>query len=339
MIRAPLSAVIVAALLAGLSGCEPAPASRAATRPAGGSGHEPIAGDPSADSPRATAVNLPDRTRAPLIDAVEVELPDLRIVSAAPNVSEICCALGLRPCLVARTRYCTHPPELADVADIGALVDVNAERLVQLQPDLIIVSGASRTMTDRLTPLGLRLESVPDTRLDDLFVAVRRIGELCHRPRSAALLIADIRAQLERVDAVWRGARPVRALLLTSTLSDPPQPPFVAGRGSFYDELLRRAGHTNVAADTAPAFGPLSLEVILKLDPDVIVELDADGSARPAGDTDARRVWSQVGPLKAVQQQRVHVLTGPQHYLLGPRIAQTYADLCRCLAGLAGEQP
>ncbi len=330
--------LVALALSACLAGCDRGSASNAAVqRPPAPTSAPTIA---AADSARPAGVlTLPDRTRQPSIHPDEVGLPALRIVCAAPNVSEICCALGLRECIVARTRYCTHPPELASVADIGALVDVNAERLFQLHPDLIIVSGASRALTERLAPLGLRLESVPDSDLADLFAAIARIGRLCGRPRSAELLNADIRAQLDRVDTEFRGVSSARVLLLTGTLPDPPQPPFVAGRRSFYDELLRRAGHLNVAPEDAPAFGALSLEVILKLDPDVIVELDPDGHARPAGDADALRVWAEVGPLTAVRTRRVHVLTGPQHYLLGPRLAQTYSELCRALAGPDGKRP
>jgi ABC-type Fe3+-hydroxamate transport system substrate-binding protein len=81
------------------------------------------------------------------------------------------------------------------------------------------------------------------------------------------------------------------------------------------------------------AFAPLSLEFIARSDPDVIIELDPDGRQRPHGDADALRVWAKVGPLRAVGAGRVHVLTGSQHYVLGPRIALTYHALCRAIAG------
>lgn len=310
--------VVLAALAAALSACRQAPPT---TRPAG---------HPSRSAPFAELLH--DWVRCPPVVESERELPALRIVSAAPNVTEMCCALGLRPLLVGRTRYCRYPPEIRDVPAIGALIDVNVERLLELKPDLILVSGASRALTDRLGALGLRFEAVPDTSFDDLFAAIRQIGELTGRPRTAERLCAGIRADLEAIRTRTGRLPAARVLWLIGTLDDPPRPPYVAGPGSFYHDLLRLAGQRNAVGKPAPAFGTLSLEYISQADPDVIIELDPDGSRRPGGDADACRAWARVGALRAVAHRRVHVLTGPEHYLLGPRVAYTYAELCRVLS-------
>jgi ABC-type Fe3+-hydroxamate transport system substrate-binding protein len=107
----------------------------------------------------------------------------------------------------------------------------------------------------------------------------------------------------------------------------------VAGPGSFYDDLLTRAGHRNVAETAGRPFAPLSLEFIVQADPDVIIELVAEAQLRPDGDAEARHVWAQLGPLTAVRQERVHVLRGHQHLILGPRVAHTFEALCRIIAG------
>jgi len=283
--------------------------------------------------------SLPDYVLEPIVNEAECELPNLRIVSAAPSVTEICSALGLRETLVGRTRYCDYPPGIEAVSSIGALIDVNVEVLLALRPDLILVSGQSRSQIDRLKPLDLRIETVPDAKLDDLFAAIARIGELTSRPRTAAALCESIRGDLARVAEQFADAPRRRVLLLTGTLNDPPRPPYVAGPGSFYDVLLKRAGHENVVPGEQGAFAPLSLEFIIRADPEIVVELDPDGTQRPHGDADALATWSKIGALRAVGQERVHVLTGNQHYLLGPRIARTFEAICRAIAGNTDEQP
>ncbi|HPM22317.1 MAG TPA: helical backbone metal receptor [Phycisphaerae bacterium] len=267
----------------------------------------------------------------PLVDS-ERALPCPRLLSAAPNITEICGALGLTEHLVGRTRYCLYPPAIARVRSIGALNDLNVETLLQIRPELIIVSGASRAIADRLTRLGLRYEAVPDWTLADLFTAIERIGGLTGRPRTAARLIDGIRADLDTVTTRYHTMRPARVLLLTGPLAAPPTPPDAAGPGSFYDDLLRRVGHTNVVAAGGGAFAPVALEFVLRADPDVIIELAPDATQRPAGDADALRAWAQVGPLRAVATRRVHVLIGPQHFELGPRIAQTFEAICSIMA-------
>jgi ABC-type hemin transport system substrate-binding protein len=318
----------IAVLLAWASGCRPAesPPARAAA-PATASAPS-RAGHTASSSPTTRAAPLPDRVVHPEIVPAERDVPCPRIVSAAPNVTEICAALGAAPCLVGRTRFCTYPPAVLAVPSIGALNDLNAETLLGLRPDLVVVAGTSRQVSERLERLGVRFESVPDTTLDDLFTAIGRIGALLHRPLTAAALNAGIRGDLDTVVACYTGAPHLRVLLLSAPLSDPPTQADAIGPGSFYDDLLRRAGHTNVAAPAGRAFAPLSLEFVLQANPDVIIELAPDAAQRPAGDADAHRVWAGVGPLRALATERIHVLIGPEHFVLGPRIAQTFDALC-----------
>ncbi len=294
----------------------------------------PAAAAPATSAPTSRpAPVLRDYAADPDIAPAERDAPAPRLLSAAPNLTELCCALGLRGALVGRTRYCLHPPGVASVPAVGALNDLNAEILPGLRPDLVLVSGTSRAIRDRLAQLGLRFESLPDTRLDDLFTSIRRLGELTGRPQTAAALAAALRDDLAAVTRRYAAAPPRRVLLLTGPLPDPPTQADAAGPGSFYDDLLRLAGHTNAAADTARPFAPLGLEAVVAADPDVIIELAPDRRARPGGDADAARAWARVGRLRAVAAGRVHVLIGPEHFLLGPRIAHTYA----ALAGLVAE--
>jgi len=282
-------------------------------------------------------LGLPDLVMEPVVDAEEQAAPCPRVLSAAPNVTEICWSLGLGPCLVGRTRYCTYPPAVQNVRSIGALNDLNVEGLLDLRPELVIVSGTSRAIRDRLDRLGIPHTSVPDVSLEDLFTAIQRIGSATGRPATAQRLANAVRADLDRVACRYARRPARRVLVLTGPLADPPVQVDAAGPGSFYDDLLRRAGCENVAAAAGRPFTPLSLEFVLQADPDVIVELVPDAAARPGGDVDALRIWSRVGPLRAVRTGRVHVLVGEQYFILGPRVAHTLAALCELIHGAPDE--
>jgi iron complex transport system substrate-binding protein len=289
-------------------------------------------------SDKGTALTeLRDWVRQPPVVPSEQDAPALRIACTAPNVTEICCALGLRDRIVARSRYCQYPPEILAVPEIGALGETNVEVLLAVRPDLVLVSGTSRATSAYLAELKLPFISVPDAGLQDIFAAIRQIGEHTGRPRTAAALCAGIEQELMAIAARYAGVPSGRVLILLEPLSDPPAPPFVAGPGSFHHDLLRRAGHRNAADAGVRVYGPLGLEAIVRADPDVIIELDATGRTVGSGLHDRLRCWSQVGSLRAVQNRRVHVLAGRQHHIPGPRVAQTFAELCRLIAEPADE--
>lgn len=277
--------------------------------------------------PSATSnVALIDFSQHPIIDDRERDVQRLRIASASPSITELCCALGLRDWLVARTQYCTHPPGLEALPSIGALTETNIETLLALKPDVVLLTDCSAAIRERLAPFRLRVVELPALNLDDLFISIERLGDVVGRPISARRLAAALRAQIDAVTAIHSGAAAHNVLIVTDALTDPPTPPFVAGAGSFYDDLLRRVGHRNIAPGGSP-FAPISLEYIVRTDPDVIIEIDADGATRRGGEADATANWRKIGPLRAVRESQVHVLIGPQHFLLGPRIAATMDEL------------
>lgn len=288
-------------------------------------------GTPSSTTSALAPLALEDWPLHPAVDEAERDLPKLRIASIAPSVTEILCALGLRGCIVGRTSYCDHPPDVAGVPVVGALLDLNIETLLAQRPDLVLVVGESRQTREKLAQVKLRCESVPDVSVDDLYASIEKIGSWTGRPRTAAALIAHLREDMERVAAHYRSSPPARVLVLTGVLSTPPSPPYVAGERSFYDWMLRQLGDVNVVAGHGAAFGPLSLEFIGQADPDVIVELAAEQRERPGGDADALRAWAELPGLRAVAAKRVRVLTGNRHYLLGPRLALTFRDLAEAI--------
>src|SRR5262249_43166782 len=153
--------------------------------------------------------------------------------------------------------------------------------------------GSSRQLADKIAPHGIRLESLPDASLEDVFTGIRKLGGWTGRVRTAARLESSIRAELERVAESFKGV-PSRSCLLTlSPLSKPPAPPFVALPGSYHDDLLRMIGQRNVARAGVGGvvYATMSLEAILQADPEVIIELDPDGDRKSGGDAEAREAW------------------------------------------------
>jgi iron complex transport system substrate-binding protein len=295
----------------------------------------PIDRDTAAQPTAAAAptIELTDYVLNPEVDPRDPPC-GARLLSTAPMVTEIICALGLRDQLVGRSRYCDYPPSVATLPDVGALTDLSLEQVARLEPDHILIPGESRQQTEALRRAGFNFVTLPDRTLPDLFEAITLAGALTNQTHTAANLVGAIIDDLNRIDAHY--AIPSQSVLFViGTLPTPPRPPFIAAEESFYHTLLKRANCTNIAPAGLKAFSPLALEIIVARDPEVIIELAAEPGTR--SQAAALSAWRAVGPLQAVAHRRVHVLSGRRYFLLSPRITHTHAALCNAL--LPPDQP
>jgi len=312
--RAVIISVLAALLLA--CGCR-----RAAQPPAA----------PMEPPPLREVVEVPDYVAQPVVVGDETEAGPERIISTAPQLTETACALGLRDRLVGRGSFCIHPPGIETVPSVGSLLDVNLEEVVRLEPDLVLISGQSQLIRDRFDHVGIRYESLPDSSLEDVFAAIGKLGRLTGRPATAAHLTKALRTDLRSLVADYRPRHQRRVLMLTGKLDSPPRSPWVAGPGSYLSELLELAGHRNAAEGLGRPYAQISLEELLTLDPEVILEFVGQEEAGPAQHRQAQQAWSQVGPLTALRENRLRRVSGQVHLVPGPRVNQTLRELIRSI--------
>lgn len=274
--------------------------------------------------PAGRVVSFPeprDHVVEPWVDPAERDNGPKRLISLAPSITEIVCALGMRDRLVGRTPYCTHPPGIQQVADVGALATVNFDKIKVLAPDLVLATINSGQVAAGLDKLGIPHAAVPHDTLEQVYTAIEQIGGLCDRPRTAAKLIESIRLDLrslrERVAAMdlprWR------VLVALGELPVPPGPVWVAGPGSFLDSLLAMAGQTNAATGVlAASHGELPIEKLVTMDIDVVLTFGREVTDQQQ--EDLYQTWSKVGPLEAIRLRRVRRVGGPEWLSAGPRV-------------------
>ena len=208
-----------------------------------------------------------------------------RIVSMAPNVTEILFALGLGGRVVGVTRFCDWPPEAKAIPKIGGLIDPNIEVIRSLDPDLVIAfRGNPLRLVDRVRKLGLPVFVLDiGEGLDDLFPLIEqdRPGHADGRPGGRARRRPSKPGRGRRRAACGAPlSRPkVFALLYGQGL-------WTCGGESYLDDLIARAGGVNVASALPKKWALYKRERIIKDDPDVIFIL-----ARSAADFASGRDW------------------------------------------------
>jgi iron complex transport system substrate-binding protein len=230
---------------------------------------------------------------------VRLDAPATRIISLIPAQTEVVAALGGVERLLARTRWDTDP-RLAHLPSLGDALTPSVEWIVAQRPDLVIAwaDADARTTVQQLSEAGVTVYSSRVESLDEIDAMIARIGVLLGRADAADSLIAHIDAQLDSVRAAVAGrARPDVLYLIEE------DPAMAAGAGTFAGQLVEVAGGRNVFADLPQFYPQVSLEEILRRDPDLIIRpTTRPGTGRLAA-LRARPGWRE---LRAVRDGHVH---------------------------------
>lgn len=251
-----------------------------------------------------------------------------RIVSMAPNITEILFALGLGGRVVGVTRFCDWPAEASAIPKIGGLVDPNVEVIRSLDPDLVIAfRGNPLRLVDRVRKLGLPVFVLDiGEDLDELFPLIERIGRITRTETRAAELVARLRSRVETVDAGLRGVltRPkVFALLYGQGL-------WTCGGESYLDDLIARAGGVNVAASLPKKWTLYKRERIIKDDPGVVFIL-ARAPADFASGRDRLARTPGMDGVEAVRAGRIFELDENAASRFGPRLVDVLVRMATLL--------
>ena len=249
-----------------------------------------------------------------------------RIVSTSPSITETLFALGLGDRVVGVSRFCRFPPEVAEIPKVGTFLKPDAERIAALRPDLVVVHEVSDGVDRRLAALRIPSIVVDRGTMASVFSSIRQIASATGVPTRGDALIADIQRRLDVVRrAGGRTARP-RVLFIIGRRPGSLADLVAVGPGSYLNELIDIAGGINVMAiDGQPEYPRISMETVLRFDPDVIVdtvdmgETDAERSARgPVNE----QLWSTYRNLTAVRTKRLHAATTDALVVPGPRVVE-----------------
>jgi iron complex transport system substrate-binding protein len=220
-----------------------------------------------ADEPEASSGNYPVQ----LIDAAGTlhtfEAAPLRIVSLVPSATEALLEMGVANHLVGRTDY-DRVPELAGLPSVGGGLQPNLEILVSLDLDLVIrFAGESDLATaERLTTLGIPHFAVQPDGIEDVLTIIGNLGRIMGASDAADSMLREIRAALSDVARRVAELPEPRVVYLLGG-----DPPWVAGPGTYIDELMTVAGGKNVFDDLGPLYAPVSMEALLDRELDLIL--------------------------------------------------------------------
>jgi iron complex transport system substrate-binding protein len=244
-----------------------------------------------------------------------------RIVSLVPAVTEMLFAIGAGPQVVGVSSYDQDPPEVRQLPRVGALLDPDVERILSLQPDLVVTYGSQTDLKAQLSRASIAVFDYRHAGLADITSTIRQLGTVTGRADRAETVASDIEQQLARIRARAGGSARPRTLLVFGRERRALRNIYASGGRGFLHDMLEAAGGTNVFADIDRESVQATTELILARAPEVILEvrsadvLTADEAARESAS------WAPLASVPAVRQRRIVVLTGRGLTVPGPRVA------------------
>jgi len=246
-----------------------------------------------------------------------------RVVSLAPNLTEIVFAVGAGDKLVGRTSYCDYPPEAKAVAEIGDTLHPSIERIIALKPQLVLISTSSQleVFTQQLQNHSITVFVTDPHDLEGVFRSITQIGEMLGQKDQADLLVTKLRERANAVEQAVKGKAPPRVFYQVSG-----EPLYTAGHDAFVTDLMRRAGIASVTADVPGAWPKYSNESALAAKPEAII-LPTGGSMGSANSD----VTEALRRSPAALEGRVYKINDDYLTRPGPRAIDGLEAMARAL--------
>jgi iron complex transport system substrate-binding protein len=250
---------------------------------------------------------------------VELAQPPARIVSLAPSCTEMLFALSLSQKIVGVTTYCNFPQEALNKEKVGTITEVELEKLLSLQPDLVVASSLNpQELLTRLEELGIAVYLVNPQNMEEILSDLEKLAKICGVEEKGEALVHSLRERIKRVEEKTAGMTEVQKPLVFHLIWH--QPIWTAGKGTFIDELIEKAGGKNAASDLE-GYVSIELEELLRRNPDIITVVENHGDAQNLPYQFLLQD-QRLQTLKAVKEGRVARVDSDIVSRPGPRIVQ-----------------
>lgn len=243
-----------------------------------------------------------------------------RVVSLAPSLTDSVLELGAARRLVGVLDGGERPAAIGDLPSVGRYGQVNLERLLELQPDLILVWPGSvpEAQLQRLRDFGIALFIAEPHSLDELALQLAALGEALGEAEAGQRLSARFREGMRRLAERYRRDKPLKVFYQVWD-----RPLYTIGGRQVISDALRVCGAENLFGDLPQPAPQVSVEAVLARDPAVIV----------AGSHAQLELWRQWPALAATRRGQLYRIEDKN--LERPSFAMLAATekLCRSLAG------
>jgi iron complex transport system substrate-binding protein len=264
-----------------------------------------------------------------------------RIVSTSPSITETLFALGLGDRVVGVSTFCRYPDAVKSLPKVGTFLKPDAEVIARLRPDLVIVHLGPHDVARQLGALSIKTATVDRGTLPGVYSTIRTIAAAAGVVDRGEKLVDELQQRLTRVRQAVSARPPRKVLVIVGRRPGALSDLVAVGRESYLSDLVAIAGGANVVGGGGlPEYPKISMETVIRLAPDVIVDAGDMGDTpdtRQKRNEATLRLWSTQTAVAAVPQQGVHTVMSDAFVVPGPRVVEVAETLAAWIHGVSSK--
>jgi iron complex transport system substrate-binding protein len=240
-----------------------------------------------------------------------------KIVSLAPGNTEILFAMGLGNRVVGNTTFCNFPEEAKHCAKVGGFKDPSLEKIIALQPDLVLATGIHQQMIEGMEAAGLKVLVFKVQTIEDIFKEMELVGQAANVNNQANALINSLKDRINAVsEKVSKIPESQKATVYYELWAEPLM---TVGNDTLVGKVINLSGGINIVQDSKEKYPQLSEEVIIAKNPLVMFISYGHGNNNTPNPEKiaARKGW---GDLSFVKNNRIYEIESDLLTTPGPRI-------------------
>ena len=248
-----------------------------------------------------------------------------RIVSLAPSITETLYFLNLGERIVGVTQFSNYPEDSKDKTRVGSYINLNVEKIISLNPDLIIgiADGNKKGSIDALEEFGYPVYAVNPGCVKDVFRTIANIGEITGCLDRTRDLVSELIKRTHYVEACMRGVERPRVFFQIGI-----NPLITVGKNTFHNYLMMMAGGVSISGEEKTKYPQYSVEYVLTKAPEIIII----SSMHRGGDFDRKKEeWMKWKSIPAVKNERIYIIDSDIVDHPSPRIVDGLEELARLI--------
>ncbi|MDK2821537.1 MAG: cobalamin transport system substrate-binding protein [Clostridia bacterium] len=259
--------------------------------------------------------------------SVKIEKKPQRIISLAPSATEILFALGLGDKVFGVTKYCDYPPEAKTKEVIGGFSDPNMEKILSLNPDLVLATTMHEKAVKDLESVDIPVIVLDAKTIEGVMENITLVGKATGHEKEANEVVASMKEKVQKVvEKVKDIPEEDKPTVYYEVFSEPIM---TAGPKTIIHDLITQAGGINIGADAETDYVEYSVEVLLRKNPEVMIAPDLHGSNTATLENVKKRPgWADIS---AVKNGKVYILEDDLITLPGPRIVEGLEAIAKVL--------